>query len=95
MCFYYALILENFQALLKFPGNEEVSEVISTLYNNCYGPSQTISNFSERIVLCRKTIDANNHEQDAVVENAVDDSHKIQPQKDVEEIDSSAWGGMA
>jgi hypothetical protein len=43
----------------------------------------------------QETINANNHEQDAVVENAVHDCHKIQPQKDVEEIDSSAWAGMA
>ena len=27
----------------------------------------------------QETINANNHEQDAVVENAVDDSRKIQP----------------
>ena len=43
----------------------------------------------------QETINANNHEQDAVAENAVDESHKIRPQKDVEEIDSSAWAGMA
>jgi hypothetical protein len=43
----------------------------------------------------QETINANNDEQDTVVENVVDDSHKIQPQKDVEEIDSSAWAGMA